>query len=104
MHSIEEKPFFAHKGGARLLSFAGLIPFVFFMIYERLGLGFADAFMPLQARLIFLFYGVVIVSFLSGMHWGIYLNLFHKDKRNLKLNLFIVSNIFALLCLAGRRF
>lgn len=72
---------------AFLLAMAGTLPFF-------AGLLLTVAGWPLQSVSGALFahsYGVVIVSFLAGIQWGIY--LFSQGR----LNLFIASNLIALL-------
>lgn len=82
---------------AFLLAMAGTLPFFF-------GLLLLVAGWPIQQFSAALFshtYGVVIVSFLAGIQWGVY--LFAQGR----LNLFVASNLIALLAwisllLAGR--
>lgn len=71
---------------ALLLAMAGTLPFF-------IGLIMLVAGWPLQqfsAALLSHSYGVVIVSFLAGIQWGVY--LFAQGR----LNLFIASNLIAL--------
>jgi len=70
----------------RMLTYAGVLPFILAIIYAALRP------MALNASGILL-YSAIIISFLSGIHWAIYLL---RDKK-FSINLFITSNIMALL-------
>jgi hypothetical protein len=75
----------------KLLTFAGTIPFIACTILQY---GNAPKFNFLGSYIeIALIYGLVIASFMSGAHWGIYLS--HKDRS--PFNLFITSNILTVL-------
>jgi hypothetical protein len=72
---------------AQALTYCGTLPFIAGLVWH---------FMPLAAwdeRMICALYGAVIVSFLCGLHWAVY--LFFADQ--CPLNLFITSNVIALL-------
>lgn len=72
---------------AKILTYSGTIPFVIATIIQ---------FFPvreLESLLIAQTYSAIIISFLCGIHWAIYLFFFDKCPRNL----FITSNIVALL-------
>lgn len=72
---------------AQTLTYAGLLPFW--------GAAIIPAIVPdllgLDYDRIILTYGAVIASFIAGIHWGVYLF------KNTHINLFIHSNIAALL-------
>jgi len=71
----------------KLLTFAGTIPFIACAILQY---GNAPQFDFLGSYVeIALIYGLVIISFMSGVHWGLYLS--HKDRS--PFNLFVTSNI-----------
>lgn len=72
---------------AQLLTYAGTLPIWGAVLHSQL------PFLPIDATLLAITYGAVIVSFLSGIHWAVY--LWHAEK--LSRNLFITSNITALL-------
>lgn len=71
---------------AKRLMCAGLIPFWVIALAEFLWSGHADGFL---AKLL-MGYGAVIVSFVAGIHWGLFLT---KDA---PWNLFVHSNVVAL--------
>jgi uncharacterized membrane protein len=76
---------------AQILTYSGIIPFAFFAL-----LPLTQFQLPLiDNDLALIAYGTVIASFISGIHWGIY--LFKESP----LNLFITSNIIALLAWAS---
>lgn len=72
---------------AQLLTYAGILPFLGVVIMSII----KPDFLGLNYNYITLTYGAVIASFISGIHWGVYL---FKDTH---MNLFIHSNIVALL-------
>lgn len=72
---------------AKTLTMFGALPFIGAVVARVYGL---DA---LHVRYFSLTYGAVIVSFLSGMHWGLFLSQAHLTRTNLLLS----SNIIALL-------
>ena len=72
---------------SQCLTYAGVLPFLGAAIIPAV----KPNFLGLNYDNIILTYGAVIVSFVAGVHWGIYL---FKDP---PLNLFIHSNIAALL-------
>ncbi len=71
---------------ALILTYAGTLPLIAAALNALLMSG------GLQARLVSGVYGAVIVSFLAGVQWGTYL----AKGASARLNLLIVSNIFAL--------
>jgi len=73
---------------ARMLTFAGALPF----IAGILALTLAPAVAMAQIWQAVLAYAAVIASFVSGIHWGLFL---YRGSA-LPLNLFISSNICAL--------
>jgi hypothetical protein len=73
---------------ARVLTFAGALPFI--AAVAALPLVPAVATAPIWQAV--LGYGAVIASFVSGIHWGMFV---YRDKA-LPLNLFITSNVCAL--------
>lgn len=72
---------------AQFLTYAGTLPLWGALLHSLM------PFLPIKAALVANTYGAVIVSFLSGLHWAVY--LWHAEK--LSRNLFITSNITALL-------
>ncbi len=72
---------------AQLLVYSGAIPFIACVCVSVLGWDIFDA------RWYGITYGAVILSFLAGIHWGVYLFL----SPSCPYNLFITSNIAALL-------
>lgn len=72
---------------AQVLTYAGTLPFFGAAIIPIIQPDFSD----LNYNNVILTYGAVIVSFIAGVHWGIFLF------RDTQLNLFIHSNIVALL-------
>lgn len=71
---------------AQYLTYAGAIPFY---VLSVLATGIWGD--PERALTLLLSYGAIIVSFIAGIHWGAYLF------KGAPLNLFIHSNIFALI-------
>lgn len=78
---------------ARVLTFAGALPFIAATVALPLAPAFATA--PIWQAV--LGYGAVIASFVSGIHWGLFL---YRDG-TLPLNLFISSNVCALVAWAA---
>ena len=76
----------SHQQLARLLTYSGALPFIACVLATIVDLNLIDASWVGVA------YGAVILSFISGMHWGIY--LFHAA--SCSRNLFITSNIATL--------
>lgn len=72
---------------ARYLTYAGTVPFLF----TGIGQFFADELFGLNLQHLAMTYGAVIVSFIAGIHWGVYLF------KETPMNLFIHSNVVALL-------
>ncbi len=74
-----------------LLIYAGTIPFVVAALLPYLGLFvFYD---PNFFHYIAIQYGIVITSFLAGVHWGSY--IYCNSRTN--VNLFVTSNIIAII-------
>ncbi len=73
---------------ARVLTFAGALPFIAAVVALQLAPPVATA--PVWQAV--LGYGAVIASFVSGIHWGLFV---YRDKA-MPLNLFISSNVCAL--------
>jgi len=73
---------------ARVLTFAGALPFVAAVI----ALALAPAMATAAVWQAVLGYGAVIASFVAGIHWGLFV---YRD-RAMPLNLFITSNLCAL--------
>jgi len=71
---------------AQILTYAGLIPFALLSFAVVLELDSFDFDLALRS------YGVAIISFLCGIHWGIYLLASDKCPRNLLL----ISNTITL--------
>lgn len=76
---------------AKALTVLGAVPFLAAVAARLYGL---DA---LHIRYFSLSYGAVIASFLSGMHWGLYLT----NAQATRTNLLVTSNLFALLAWAS---
>lgn len=74
---------------ARLFTYGGVLPFLFPPCY-RLLTG-SSTFLAVDVQTLLMTYGAVIVSFVAGIHWGVFLF------RQCSLNLFLHSNIVALL-------
>lgn len=72
---------------ARFLTYTGIIPFVFFGIAVALHAGGLDYSLALFA------YGAVIISFLCGIHWAVFLFFSQNCPRNLLFH----SNAISLL-------
>ncbi len=78
---------------AKALAYSGLLPFLYFPVY--LFFTGNDVIFGFDVEALLVAYSAVIVSFIAGIHWGIF--LFKKGS----LNLFLCSNIIALLaCLS----
>lgn len=72
---------------AKALTLLGAIPFVAAVLAQIAGMAhYHTAYLSLT-------YGAIIISFLSGIHWGLYIT-HAKAKR---INLLVSSNILALL-------
>lgn len=71
---------------AHFLTFAGSLPLFLSIILKLAG----ATFYGITPLWIFLSYSVVIISFISGIHWGIFLT------NDCQRNLFIESNIIVL--------
>lgn len=78
----------------KLLTVLGAIPFVACAVAVVVGLD------RLHVHYFALTYGAVIISFLCGMHWGLYLGQAHLSRTNL----LITSNVIALLAWASLLF
>ncbi|MEP3856252.1 MAG: DUF3429 domain-containing protein [Porticoccus sp.] len=74
---------------ARLFTYSGILPFLFFPCY-RLLTG-SNTFFAFDVQTLLMGYGAVIVAFVAGIHWGVFLF------RQCSLNLLLHSNIIALL-------
>ncbi len=72
---------------AKILTYAGTLPFLF----AGIGQFFIDDIFGIDLVTIATAYGAIIVSFVAGIHWGVFL---FKDS---PMNLFIHSNVIALL-------
>lgn len=75
-----------HKKLATLLTYAGTLPFLAGIIVQIIGVDLGG----LNIGHLVIAYGAVIVSFIAGIHWGIYMF------RDSPLNLLIHSNMVAL--------
>jgi hypothetical protein len=69
---------------AQLLTYAGTLPFFGLLIGNQLGYFSSLAFI--------ITYSSLIISFLCGIHWAIF--IFFSEK--IKLNLFVISNLITL--------
>lgn len=76
-----------------MFTYSGVLPFLFLPCY-RLFTGNSTLF-GLDVQTLLMGYGAVIVAFIAGIHWGIFLF------RQCSLNLFLHSNIIALLAWAS---
>ncbi len=76
-----------HMRWAKTLTFMGSLPFMGAILSPWIGID------HLHSHYFVLTYGAVIISFLSGIHWG----LFMAHAHDTRLNLLITSNVFALL-------
>lgn len=65
---------------ARILTYMGTIPFLF------LGMAVAFQVKDFDYNLALVAYGAVIISFLSGIHWAVFLFFSQKCSRNLLLH------------------
>ena len=72
---------------AQALTFSGALPFVAAILAPLVGIDF------MHSGYFALTYGAIIIAFLSGIHWG----LFMAHAHDTRLNLLISSNLFALL-------
>jgi hypothetical protein len=72
---------------ARVLTYTGIMPFIFFGMAVALHHGGLDYSLALFA------YGAVIISFLCGIHWAVFLFFSQKCSRNLLFH----SNAISLL-------
>ena len=75
-----------------LISF-GSLPFILLSVLNLLSY---EKFLSIDLDYIFSIYSLSIVCFISGSHWGLFLS-----NRNLRINLFFLSNIITLLCFFG---
>lgn len=71
---------------AKLLTYTGVLPFFICIAAILLNV------QQVNGAFIAICYGAVIASFLSGIHWGIYL----LSAQQFPVNLFILSNVTAL--------
>ena len=69
---------------SNILILMGSIPFIFFMALSFFSL---DNFFNYSINYLASIYSIIIISFISGTHWGIFLN------NNIPINLFASSNI-----------
>lgn len=76
---------------ATILTYAGTLPFIVIAFAALTGVELAG----LNPTLMMLTYGAVIISFVAGTHWGIYLY------RDAPFNLFVHSNLITLLAWGG---
>lgn len=72
---------------AKVLTYAGTLPFLGVVLASLSGLDL----MGFDPKHVILSYGAVIISFICGIHWGLYLY------REAPLNLFIHSNVVTLI-------
>tara|TARA_B110000003_G_scaffold271111_1_gene304712 strand:+ start:992 stop:1462 length:471 start_codon:yes stop_codon:yes gene_type:complete len=69
---------------SNILILMGSIPFIFFMALSFFSL---DNFFNYSINYLASIYSIIIISFISGTHWGIFLN------NKIPINLFASSNI-----------
>lgn len=74
---------------AQLLTYSGAIPFVALTLLSARHEATTSTSLPTEALIHA--YGAIIISFICGISWGIYLF------KSCPLNLFIISNIIALI-------
>ncbi|MEM7619030.1 MAG: DUF3429 domain-containing protein [Pseudomonadota bacterium] len=72
------------------LTYAGALPFVICMFF--ISFGISQVFYLPRFDHIVSSYALVILSFLAGVHWGIYL---YKEQ-DIPINLFVLSNVVTL--------
>ena len=73
---------------AQWLTYAGTLPFLASTLGEFMHFSLG----PIDPKLLAVTYGAIILSFICGIHWGIY--LFKSE--DCASNLFVTSNIIAL--------
>lgn len=76
-----------------ILIFLGSIPFVFFSFLRIISL---EEFFYFDINYILSIYSLLIISFICGSHWGLFLT-----NNTLKINLFFLSNFFTILSFFG---
>lgn len=81
------------KNLPQILISLGSLPFILLSILNLLSY---EKFLSIDLDYIFSIYSLSIVCFISGSHWGLFLS-----NRNLRINLFFLSNIITLLCFFG---
>ncbi len=74
----------------KTLAFSGTLPFIFFILLDTLG--FQNLPLLENTSNIILSYGLLIISFMAGIHWGIQL----QHQTLTKLNLFLLSNFITI--------
>ncbi|BEV09238.1 MULTISPECIES: DUF3429 domain-containing protein [unclassified Methylophilus] len=75
---------------AKTLTFMGALPFAGAVVAQMQGMAhYHTGYLALT-------YGAVIISFLCGIHWGLFLN----HAQDTRLNLLVTSNLLALLAWA----
>lgn len=80
----------AHIQMAKTLTFLGAIPFIGAAGAQLLGAAhYHSGYLALT-------YGAVIISFLCGIHWGLFLSHAHE----IRLNLLVTSNLLAVIAWA----
>jgi len=81
------------KNLPQILISLGSLPFILLSVLNLLSY---EKFLSIDLDYIFSIYSLSIVCFISGSHWGLFLS-----NRNLRINLFFLSNIITLLCFFG---
>lgn len=80
----------SHIQLAKTLTFMGALPFVGAVIAQLQGMAhYHSGYFALT-------YGAVIISFLGGIHWGLFLS----NAQHTRLNLLVTSNLLALIAWA----
>lgn len=80
----------AHIQLAKTLAFMGALPFIGAVVAQSLGMAhYHSGYLALS-------YGAVIISFLCGIHWGLFLSHAHE----IRLNLLVSSNLLAVIAWA----
>jgi hypothetical protein len=72
---------------SNILILMGSIPFIFLMVLSLFSL---DNFFNYSINYLVSIYSIIIISFISGTHWGIFLN------NKIPINLFVASNIITI--------
>jgi hypothetical protein len=72
----------------KLLTYLGTLPFLFSAIYSA-----SEQYIQFANTLVDS-YSILIIAFISGMHWALYMA---SNQNDIKPNLFVISNVLALI-------